>query len=109
MELQQKQWVKTVKKWQQSGLSKSEFCRREGINRGTFATWYRRYKEQVKKHNDGFVQIRQSSHSSNSSESKRKDEPIEIRAGKFTVRLPNDTSRQRIEDVLGALEAHICS
>ena len=109
MELQQEQWVKQVEKWKQSGLNKSEFCRREGINRGTFATWYRRYKERAEKPSDGFVQIRPSSSRSEQSESQRKDEPIEITAGEFTVRLPNDAGRQLLEDVLGALEAHICS
>jgi transposase len=109
LELQQEQWVKQVEKWKQSGLSKSEFCRREGINRGTFATWYRRYKERAEKPSDGFVQIRPSSSPSEQSERPQKIECIEITAGKFTVRLPNNAGRQLIEDVLGALEAHICS
>lgn len=108
MELQQKQWVQQVEKWKESGLSKSAFCRREGINRGTFATWYRRYKERFEKLNDGFVRI----HSSNAEKETgtlQNSDPIEIRAGGITIRLPRNADRQLLEDVLGALEAHICS
>lgn len=110
MELQQKQWVREVEKWKESGLSKSAFCRREGINRGTFATWYRRYKERFNSQkDDGFVKIRHSSSPSQHFKRQRNEEPIEIKAGNFTVRLPKDADRQLIENVLGALEAHICS
>lgn len=108
MELHQKQWVQQVEKWKESGLSKSAFCRKEGINRGTFATWYRRYKERFEKPNDGFVRI----HSSNAEKetgTRQNSAPIEISAGGITVRLPKDAERQLIEEVIGALEARICS
>jgi hypothetical protein len=47
MELRQRHWVKKVERWKESGMTKTEFCRQEGINRGTFATWWRRYKAQI--------------------------------------------------------------
>jgi hypothetical protein len=34
-------WSGLVKSWEGSGLSQAEFCRRRGINGGTFAWWKR--------------------------------------------------------------------
>jgi hypothetical protein len=34
-------WSGLVKSWEGSGLSQAEFCRRQGINGGTFAWWKR--------------------------------------------------------------------
>ena len=35
-------WSDLVAAWSQSGLSQAEFCRRRGINGGSFAWWKRR-------------------------------------------------------------------
>lgn len=36
-----KHWSDLVAAWERSGLSQAEFCRRQGINSGTFAWWKR--------------------------------------------------------------------
>jgi len=38
-------WADRLAAWEQSGLSQAAFCRREGINGGTFAWW----KQQLQK------------------------------------------------------------
>ncbi len=38
-------WVGLVAAWERSGLSQAEFCRRRGVNSGTFAWWRRRLRE----------------------------------------------------------------
>ena len=35
----QQQWLEQVRRWQQSGLSQMEFCRREGLHDGKFYSW----------------------------------------------------------------------
>lgn len=37
-----KYWSDLVAAWSQSGLSQAEFCRRRGVNGGTFVWWKRR-------------------------------------------------------------------
>jgi hypothetical protein len=37
-------WSGLVQSWEGSGLSQAEFCRRRGINGGTFAWWKRRLR-----------------------------------------------------------------
>jgi len=36
-----KYWARLVERWEQSGLSQAEFCRRRDVNYGTFAWWKR--------------------------------------------------------------------
>jgi transposase-like protein len=38
-------WTRMLGAWEQSGLSQLEFCRREGINAGTFAWWKRQLRK----------------------------------------------------------------
>ncbi len=36
-----KYWAELVERWEQSGLSQAEFCRRRHVNYGTFVWWKR--------------------------------------------------------------------
>lgn len=38
-------WSDLVAAWSQSGLSQAEFCRRRGVNGGTFAWWKRQLEK----------------------------------------------------------------
>jgi transposase-like protein len=40
-----KYWSDLVAAWSQSGLSQAEFCRRRGINGGTFVWWKRQLQK----------------------------------------------------------------
>lgn len=38
-------WSDLVLAWEQSGLSQAEFCRRRGVNGGTFVWWKRQLEK----------------------------------------------------------------
>ena len=63
MRYTQEQMDATIKEWQQSGLSKKDFCLQRGITYHTFHYWYKRLSGSV-----GFaeVNVRPSSHFSSS-------------------------------------------
>jgi hypothetical protein len=42
-----KHWAGLLTAWQRSGLSQVEYCRRQGINDGTFAWWKRQLRGAV--------------------------------------------------------------
>ena len=39
-------WVEVVRAWQESGLSQSEYCRREGMYESTLSRWRQRWQDQ---------------------------------------------------------------
>jgi transposase-like protein len=55
-------WTRMLAAWGQSGLSQTEFCRREGINLGTFAWWKRQLRKaaghQPRRRAARFVEVR---------------------------------------------------
>ena len=40
------EWLRLIKEWQQSGLTVSEWCRRNGIHPNTFCKWIHRSRKQ---------------------------------------------------------------
>jgi transposase-like protein len=40
-------WAGLMEGWERSGLSQAEFCRRQGINGGTFAWWKRQLRDRA--------------------------------------------------------------
>jgi hypothetical protein len=110
MELQKRHWVQEVERWKKSGLSKSEFCRQEGIHRGTFSTWWRRYKEQrAEDESGGFVELRPVVEEKRREGRHGSEYPAEICAGGLCVKLNANADRPLIENIFKALEARQCS
>jgi transposase-like protein len=110
MELHKRHWVKKVEEWKDSGLSKTEFCAREGINRGTFSTWWRRYKAQVKGEPGGsFVEITPNNEGLSKKKEETSEYPAEISAAGFTVRINGNADSSLIESIFKALEGRLCS
>ena len=108
MELQKRHWVKKVESWKESGLSKAEYCRREGINQGTFSTWSHRYKTQFEGERKGFVEITPKK-SKESCSKPSTNYPVEISAGGFSVKINGNADCHLIENIFKALEARLCS
>ncbi len=46
-------------KYDQSGQSKVEFCRQQGLNMAVFWYWYRKYKKVIKEPRKDFVEVQQ--------------------------------------------------
>lgn len=110
MELQKRHWVQKVERWKESGLTKSEFCRQEGINRGTFSTWWRRYKAQVAEdESDGFVELTSSVEEKSSREKNESENSVEIIAAGIRVKINGNVDGTLIENIFKALEARLCS
>jgi len=109
MELHQRHWVKKVESWKESGLTKTEFCRREGINRGTFSTWWRRYKAQIEKNGSGgFVEVSSVAEVKSKREQNGGEYPVEISAGGFSVKINSNADSILIEKIFKALETRLC-
>lgn len=108
MELQKRHWVKKVESWKESGLSKAEYCRREGINRGTFSTWSHRYKTQIEGERKGFVEITPQKTEESCSE-EASAYPAKISAAGFTVKINGNADSSLIESIFKALEGRLCS
>ena len=110
MEKPKRHWVAEIERWKASGLRKSEYCTREGINRNTFSTWWRRYKATEERRIDGsgFVEV-------NLAKGREKIDtpthsyPAEIHAVGFIVRINGDADRHLIENIFKALESRLCS
>lgn len=42
------QWAERMAAWRRSGLTQAEFCRRQGLDQGTFSAWkYRLQREEI--------------------------------------------------------------
>ena len=108
MELKKRHWVEKVEKWKESGLSQTEFCRHEEINRKTFATWYHRYKRQIEGEGKGFVEITPSTQAESCSES-TSSYPVEISAAGIHIKINGSADGPLIENIFKALEGRLCS
>jgi transposase-like protein len=45
-----------IRGWQESGLSKTEYCRENGLKRSSFDRWFREHRG-AEKSTDGFIEI----------------------------------------------------
>lgn len=85
-----------VKKWEQSGRSRAEFCREEGIPSWIFQYWLGRYRDQRSTDSDkGFTEIRVNGDKSGSGSIKIKH-PCGIE-----VELSQGTSALYLRELLG--------
>jgi hypothetical protein len=85
-------WSDLVSAWEQSGLSQAEFCRRRGINGGTFVWW----KRQLQPRSGPATE-----HSATSDAPKRRGRPPKAGSARFVeVRLTGAATTSTYEVML---------
>ncbi len=50
-------WHRLLEKYEESGLSVAEFCRREGLQPHNFRYWHKKYQARSKVSSEGFVSV----------------------------------------------------
>ncbi len=99
-------WADRLAAWEQSGLSQAAFCRREGINGGTFAWWKRQLQKaggqrparrgRPAKASTRFVEVRLSGSSA----------AYEVvLAGGRSIRVPSQFDPQAVSRLITAVES----
>jgi len=80
------QMYHAIEKWQQSGLSQYQFCKREALSKSTFGYWLKKYKQEKAdlgslsiKPDKAFLPV----------EISTSPEPTGINTGHITITYPN--------------------
>ena len=92
-------WRDKIDSWKESGLSRKEFCEKEGLNRSTASYWFRKFLKEDKE--VGFVEIKPATVISNSSEG------LKVCVGdKYKIELTaNNFNAKVFSEVVKVLEA----
>jgi len=94
-------WQQQIAQWQESGQSKREYCRNNGLSYDQFNWWYSRMQKQyLTQIPEGFIQIQY--------QHPEKAEHICIEMNGIRVQLPSGSSKQLLVTVISAVREVLC-
>lgn len=89
---EKKERAEHIKRFEESGLSKTAYAKKEGINAVTFYSWF--HKAETKQ--GGFIELRQKENKENSG-------TIKIKKGDVIIQVPLSSGVEELKNIFTAL------